>query len=506
MSATEVVSDKNVDLDEILDKYGIFKRYHAEKIVLAFLAFATNTMYSTNYIFSAKEVPYRCKTDTEEVSYCSALNSTHYCSEWVYDEPNSFVAYFELACYDWKRTLVGSVNNFGYMCGLLLVGPMSDRLGRKTAIVITGVSGAVLGTLKSFSTWYWFYIAIEFLEAAIGDICSPMYVWTLEIVSTKNKLVYYMICSFGFTFGGITTAFIAWLTPNWRWFLRTIYPPALLFFFYKYLLDESPRWLLTKGRKDEAVKILQNAAKKNKITIDKNSLDNLTCEVRENVKFSVLLKDTFKSKSLRKRFVVCLIWWTTSTFVNYGLMINSVSLQGNKYVNFALTILVDLPGTIVTTYIMIHFKRKAPLMLSFFAGAVLCMSQPFLPSNLPWVSLTVYMAGKLMCSFYFAITYLYTLELFPTSTRNSMHALCSSLGRIGSIVAPQTPLLTVYWPGLPSFVFGLAALVAGLSTFLVPDIADDALPDTVLQAEALGKPRVRSKAVGAYNEGFDTQM
>ncbi|XP_052738098.1 organic cation transporter protein isoform X2 [Bicyclus anynana] len=466
------------------------------------------TIHISNYIFAAEKTGYRCKDDFENASssYCSASNTTHVCSEWVYDDPNSFVAYFELACQDWKRTLVGTAHSFGYMCGLLLVGPMSDRLGRKSAVVITGILGAVFGTLRSFSAWYWFYIAMEFLEAALGDLCSPMYVLTLEMVSTKKKLVYFMICSFGFTFGGVALAVIAWLTPDWRWFLRAIYTPAFLFFTYKYLLDESPRWLLTKGRRDEAVAILEKAAKKNKIHIDRNSLQNLTCEVRQNVKLSELLRDTFKSKTLRRRFFVCLVWWTTCTFVNYGLMINSVSLQGNKYVNFALTMAVDLPATVANTYVLIHFNRKIPLMLSFFAGAVMCMSQPFLPTNLPWLSVLVYMAGKLMSSSYFAITYLYTLELFPTYTRNSMHALCSSLGRIGSIVAPQTPLLMVYWPGLPSFVFGLAALIAGLSTFLVPDICDEALPDTVHQAEALGKLKIPPKTTGVFNEGFDTQL
>lgn len=62
-------------------------------------------------------------------------------------------------------------------------------------------------------------------------------------------------------------------------------------------------------------------------------------------------------------------------------------------------------------------------------------------SDLTWLSITMFMAGKLMASLYFTITYIYTSELFPTYTRNSMHALCSSLGRIGSIVAPQAPLL-----------------------------------------------------------------
>lgn len=203
----------------------------------------------------------------------------------------------------------------------------------------------------------------------------------MEMASSKKKLVFNMLCSFGFSFGGIVSALIAWLTPNWRWYLRAMYTPAFLFFFYKYLLDESPRWLLSKGRKDEAVKILEKAARKNKIAIDKNSLQNLTCEVTQNVKFSKLLKDTLKSKTLRKRFFVCWLWWTTCTFVNYGMLINSVSLQGNKYVNFALTAVVDLPSVIACTYIVIHFKRKLPLMISFMAGALLCMSQPFLPTG-----------------------------------------------------------------------------------------------------------------------------
>lgn len=189
------------------------------------------------------------------------------------------------------------------------------------------------------------------------------------------------MCSFGYVFGGVTVSIIAWLVPNWRWFLRALYVPAFLFISYKYLLDESPRWLLTKGRKDEAITILENAAKKNKIQIDKNILDKLTCEVSPNVKFSQLIKDTFSSKQLRRRFFVCLCWWVTSTFVNYGLMINSVTLQGNKYINFGLTALVDLPGYLLITYILIYFKRKLPLMLSFFAGAILCISQPFLPTS-----------------------------------------------------------------------------------------------------------------------------
>ncbi|CAH0717483.1 unnamed protein product, partial [Brenthis ino] len=500
MGAIKVGSEKKVDLDDVLDRYRIFGRYHGELMCLLFLAFLTNQMYSSNYVFAAEEVTYRCKYDAEGPFKCAA-NSTYYCSEWVYDDPDSFVAYFNLACQDWKRTFVGTVHSFGYMCGLLLVGPMSDKFGRKNTAIVLGVLGGLFGVIRSFSTWYWFYIAMEFMEGAIGDICSPLFVFSLEIVSTKKKLTFYMLSGFGYAFGGATLALAAWLTPNWRWLLRSIYAPAFLFISYKYLIDESPRWLLVKGRKDEAIAVLTNAAKKNKIDIDKNSLDKLTYEVSPNVTFNELIRNTFSSKQLRRRFFICLVWWMTSTFVNYGLVINSVSLQGNKYINFALTFLVDIPGNLIITYVLIKFKRKLPLMLSFFAGAVLCISQPFLP-NIPWLSILFYVTSKLMGSFFFSITYLYTSELFPTYTRNSMHALCSSLGRIGSIIAPQTPLLVTYWSGLPSLVFGLAALIAGLTTLLVPDVSNDSLPDTVHQAEALGKSK---KALEARNEDISRQ-
>ncbi|XP_050342012.1 organic cation transporter protein-like isoform X4 [Nymphalis io] len=392
------------------------------------------------------------------------------------------------------------------MCGLLLVGPMSDRLGRKTAVIITGILGGFFGIVRSFSMWYWFYIAMEFLEAAIGDCCSPMYVLTIEIVSTKKRLVFYMMCGFGYCFGGMALSLFAWLTPNWRWFLRAIYLPTFLFFTYIYLLDESPRWLLTKGRKEKAVAILEKAAKKNNIVLEKDVLEKLSCEVSPDVPYKQLLKDTFKSSKLRRRFFVCLVWWTASTFVNYGMIINSVSLQGNKYLNFALVASVEIPANIIVTYILINFKRKLPLMFSFFIGAVLCLALPFIPVDLPWISISFFMAGKLMSSFFFAITYMYTSELFPTYTRNSMHALCSSLGRIGSIIAPQTPLLITYWSGLPSLVFGTVSFLAGLTTFLVPDVSDDLLPDTVVQAEALGKSKIPSKALENYNEGDISQL
>lgn len=58
-----------------------------------------------------------------------------------------------------------------------------------------------------------------------------------------------------------------------------------------------------------------------------------------------------------------------------------------------------------------------------------------------WMGLTLFMAFELLATFSYNIVYIYTSELFPTYTRNSMHSICSSVGRLGALLAPQTPLL-----------------------------------------------------------------
>lgn len=56
-------------------------------------------------------------------------------------------------------------------------------------------------------------------------------------------------------------------------------------------------------------------------------------------------------------------------------------------------------------------------------------------------SLTLFLIGKLAITCSFQILYFFTSEIFPTNVRNSLLSLCSMIGRIGSMLAPQTPLL-----------------------------------------------------------------
>lgn len=61
--------------------------------------------------------------------------------------------------------------------------------------------------------------------------------------------------------------------------------------------------------------------------------------------------------------------------------------------------------------------------------------------DLTWPTTLLYLVGKVAITQAFSGIYMYTSELFPTHARHSLLGFCSMVGRIGSIVAPQMPLL-----------------------------------------------------------------
>ncbi|XP_073958453.1 solute carrier family 22 member 2-like [Choristoneura fumiferana] len=504
-----------VYLDDVLAKFDIRGRYHAVTAVWLAMGLTFETMWFCNYVLIAEEINYRCVTfnNTSEIFF--SCNDQNYrnttaarckdpvpCTHWVYENPNSFVAEFQLACQDWKRTLVGTVSVFGYMIGIIFVGSLSDSnhdarrvsvvhitsscraLGRKTMTIVTGTAGALCGFAKSFAGYYWIYVAFEFLEAFIGDPFSPVFVLGLEMVATDYRATYMSIVSMGIVIGGTLFPLIKWLLPYWRTCLRVIYAPGLVFLFLIYLLDESPRWLLTKGKTDIVVKNIKKAAKLNKIEIEDN-LSMLSCEGDMSADFKTVIRETFKSRLLLRRFFVCVVWWIVGVFVGHGLTVNSVLMGGNKNLNFALAFLMRLPSSILAAYVMNIFNRRGPLLISFVACGLICVGHPFIPKSMLWLVITVYMTSRLITGMGYTITYVFTSELFPTYTRNSMQALCSSIGRIGGMVATQMPLLVAYWPGLPIVLYGVTSLVAAIVTLLVPDTTEISLPDTIQQAEAI---------------------
>ncbi|KRT83419.1 membrane transporter, partial [Oryctes borbonicus] len=126
---------------------------------------------------------------------------------------------------------------------------------------------------------------------------------------------------------------------------------------------------------------------------------------------------------------------------------------------------------------------------SYILSGIACLSFIFISDDNGKLRLLLFLLGKFFATISYTVLYLYTTEMFPTNVRHSLLATCSMFGRFGSMVAPQIPLLVKVWASLPLLLFSVMACSSGLLCLLFPETNNVELPDTIEEAEALGKKK-----------------
>ncbi|XP_013174146.1 PREDICTED: organic cation transporter protein-like [Papilio xuthus] len=536
--AKDVSASETIDLDSILKQLGAFGKYNIVNYALLLFPIFLAGMYGSVFVFEAPDITYRC-----EISQCEDVNKSMWlehaiprekdnllskckqyqfignysqnngtcserdfnkavveeCEKYVYSDEDSAVKDFNLGCQNWKRTLIGTIHNSGLFLSLPLTGIISDRYGRKIALSIACLMNGIFGFIRSFSTSYIMMLIFEFLEAGLGaGAYSTAFVLAMELVGPKGRVFGNTLINAVYVLGLMSLSGLSWWLQDWRLQIRIIYAPAFLGFTYLWILNESVRWLLSKGRHNEAVDILKKAMKMNKVDLTDDVLSPLSelGDVEDTKSKEVAPKEeenkssftqALKSNIIRKRVLVCSFLWITCTFVYYGLSINSVSLAGNKYLNFMLVAFVEIPANFACLLVLDRFGRKRTLITTYVLSACLCISLSLLPKDQKWLPLVIYLSGKFSITVAYSSVYIYVSEVFPTNVRQSLLAVCSALGRVGSTLAPLTPLLALYYDNLPAIFFGSMTLVASALVFTLPETINVPLPDTVEEAEKLSR-------------------
>ncbi|CAB3234376.1 unnamed protein product [Arctia plantaginis] len=505
------------DISDLMETFG---KYQIIQYFLICLPALFVSMISINYVFTVGDVDYRCRIDE-----CDDANSTSHfpswwpdtsidkcskpvlkkgeeictntsftgnlttCDRWIYQSNNTVVAELNLACQPWQSNLVGTIHNMGMMLSMIVSGWMCDKFGRKPTLLFCVIGGAI-GHIKTFSTSYIMYVIIEFFEASItGGTYAAAMVILLEIAGKKYRVLSGVIFAYAIYFGESLFACIAMLVPYWKTLIRIVNTPCVLFTVVFLFINESPRWQLVSGRLTQAKRIMKKIARDNKININFEELANISDdELKE--KFDIKsneVKESFinamKSKEITVRLLVSSMGRFTTNFVYYGMMINSVWLPGDKYVNFLLSTLMSFPGELISLYLMNKIGRKMPLLIGYVICGILCIISAVIPAQYLWAKLTLFLLGKVIISACFTGAITYAMELFPTSVRGSLLGIASFAAQLGGMVAPLTPILNTISEVLPFTLFGISSILTGLLLFLTPETKDLPLFDTIKQVE-----------------------
>lgn len=96
------------------------------------------------------------------------------------------------------------------------------------------------------------------------------------------------------------------------------------------------------------------------------------------------VKQFMTSRVCLMRCIILIFIWATNAFVFYGLSLNSTSFSGNKYLNFILVCLVEIPGYTLSWITMNKIGRRWSLAGSLLLCAFTCMAGGFISQG--WIS------------------------------------------------------------------------------------------------------------------------
>ncbi|XP_022095297.1 organic cation transporter protein-like [Acanthaster planci] len=553
-----------MDLDEVWVFLGDFGRYQTLAYILITLVGTWLPAWQIfGIIFTGHQPPFHCRASpgfslnesvpfNETFSQCdmfevlqdrngtSFINTSQevkcrngYDYQPIYGE-NTIVMELDLVCdQEILASTAQSILFTGVLAGAFIFGHLSDLIGRKTVLLLSVLLQAGAGTAIYFVyEYHWFAMLWFFIGMFEQGMNLTEYVLIMEMFSPKKRSIAGCINNISWGVGVTLLAPIAYFLRDWRKMQLAISVPCVVAIPLWFILYESVRWLLSRGRHKDAFRILHRIARFNRITPPPGgfsviheghtiresdelneasvsygngnlaTVETKTSEVQRDegssedkakkVKTHTLIDILRSWRILRNLLIMCFSWFVNS-MVYYGVSLYSSNLAGDKYFNFFLIALVEIPAYVLTSFTMIWWGRRPSLLLFHLLAGIACVVTACLPRDtedaadyeIPIVVMAVF--GKFCITCSFGVAFLYSTEIFPTPVRNIGFGMSSFCGRVGSIVAPFVVYLDKVSHFIPLNIFGGLSLLAAGLVLVLPETRNKPLPETIEEAESLGR-------------------
>ncbi|XP_059845878.1 organic cation/carnitine transporter 2-like [Hypanus sabinus] len=411
---------------------------------------------------------------------------------WEYSKEqyiSTIVSEWDLVCNNgWKEPFAASVYFTGVLIGSFSSGILSDRFGRKIVMFGTMVLQVAFNVLITFSPNLEIFCLINFLKG-FGEISNYMSAFVLgsELLEKSIRIAYSTLgVAMGFALGYMILPFVAYFIRKWQMLILTLSLSCLVYIPLWWFIPESPRWLLSKGRVEEAESIIRFMAKKNGVTppamlFSEDELEHIKNKKVKSVPFTQLLKTC----NIRTITIINILLWMIISMGYYGLSLNIPNFHGDDYLNCFLFAASEIPANIAVWLLFQKFPRKFSLSVTLFLSGSILLFIHFIPSHFLALATVLVLIGKLGSTCAFSMVYIYTAELYPTPVRNTGVGVSSMASRLGSVISPYILLLDDYQENLSLIVIGMLTMFAAIAVLFLPETFNVPLPNTMEQMQKL---------------------
>jgi MFS family permease len=485
-------------IDDAVENYiGNTGKMQLFKAIFLAFAWAFDAQQVFISVFTDAEARWHC-TDGAACSPDAASPCAFPSAAWAWDRPaeTSMVSEWALKCAGPALVSLPASSFFaGCLAGGFVLATLADTfLGRKKMLLVSLVSMSFAGVLTAFAPNVWAYAALRFVSGfgrSIVGTCTL--VLSTELVGRRWRDTVSVAGFFFFTIGFLSLPALAYALRDASW--RSMYfwtsVPGLCYSMLLYaFVQESPRWLLVRGRKQDAMETLRQIASLNGNSITSSFSMLHACIMPEagdgNAEdagdgvFDTLREMWERPWALRRLAAIM-----TASFgiglVYYGMPLNVGNLGSNLYLSVTYNALAELPASLMVWLFIGRINRRISLVVVTVAAGVLSLACVAIPQG------AARMASEIVsfcatCTA-FNVSLIYSIELFPTSVRNSALGLVRQTLVLGGVVAPVLVALgreRSFW----SFgVFGLCIGCLGLFVVCLPETRGRNMSDTMEEEE-----------------------
>ncbi len=370
-----------------------------------------------------------------------------------------------------------SIAIIGTILGTVIIGKPAEKFGRRRSLIV--LSGLfALSTIGSATAATWgVLLTFRFITGVLlGSISvvTPMFIAEISPAKKRGQLV--LLNQF-FVVSAIFLAFVvnyllaqAFADKSWRWMIGVEAIPAAIFFVLLNLVPESPRWLVNKGRVDEALIVFKRIKAENpeaEVQLVKQSVEEEDkighgkLFVKEN-KFPIMIAILIAAFNQLAGINAIMIY-APRVFELAGFGTNASLLQS---ISIGAT---NLLFTFVALFLIDKYGRRTLLMwgsvgMVFFLGM---LSKAFFTENFSefgGYGVMIYLMG-FIAFFAFsqgAVLWVVLSEIFPNKVRSKGQALGSFTHWIFAAALIWGFPIFAQMPGVgggPSFAFFAAMMV-----------------------------------------------
>ena len=370
----------------------------------------------------------------------------------------------------WKGFTV-SAALIGTVIGSMLAGIPGDRLGRRASLRWMAILYVVSAAGCAFA-WNWSAILVFRFIGGLGiggsSVLGPMYIAEIAPARWRGRLV--GIFQFNVVFGILLAYFSNYLIgtmgfgdAEWRWKLGVSGIPALLFLLMLLGIPESPRWLVKKGRTNEAGDVLrltgeENADQELKEIVESIDAEHVTSDALFTAKYRmpIFLAVTIGMFN-QLTGINAILYYLNSIFAHAGFSKVSGDLQ---------SVAVGATNLIFTVIAMSVIDKLGRKTLLLIGSVGMCFSLAgvatiFLTNR--HEDLLVWMLVGFIAFFAFsqgAVIWVYLSEVFPNRVRAKGQSLGSfSHWIMNALISWTFPLMAASSGGYPFAFFSAMMIV-----------------------------------------------